>query len=99
MAKVEIDSIISEDHNVGEIYCLWGQFKISREEILNGVRFALLDCPHALVWTITYHQDRSMLIIHCTIDDREEGEEFIESIQEFVSDWKIGLGDALPESL
>jgi len=93
-----IDSVISENHNVGEIYCIWGQFKISREEIRNGVRFALLDCPHALAWTITFHEDRSMLVVHCTIDDQEEGNEFIESIQEFVSDWGIGLGNALLES-
>ncbi len=93
-----IDSVISENQNVGEIYCVWGQFKISREVIRNGVRFALQDCPHALTWTVTYHEDRSMLVVHCTIDDREEGNEFIESIQEFVSDWGIGLGNALLES-
>lgn len=93
-----IDSVISENHNVGEIYCVWGQFKISREVIRNGVRFALLDCPHALAWTITYHEDRNMLVVHCTIDDREEDKEFIESIQEFVSDWGIGLGNVLPGS-
>ena len=93
-----IDSVISENHNAGEIYCIWGQFKVSREEIRNGVRFALLDCPHALAWTITFHEDRDRLIIHCTIDDQEEGKEFIGSIQEFVSDWGIGLGHAIPES-
>lgn len=92
-----IDSVISENHNEGEIYCVWGQFKISRQVIRNGVRFALLDCPHALTWTITYHENRNMLVVHCTIDDREEDREFIESIQQFVSDWGIGLGNALPE--
>ena len=92
-----IDSVISEDHNEGEIYCVWGQFNISREVIRNGVRFALLDCPHAFAWTITYHEGRNMLVVHCTIDDREEDKEFIESIQEFVSDWGYGLGNALPD--
>ncbi len=93
-----IDSVISENINVGEIYCVWGQFTISRQVIRNGVRFALLDCPHALAWTITYREDQNMLVIHCTIDDREEGQEFIESIQEFISDWDIGLGNAIPKS-
>ncbi len=93
-----IDSVISDNHNVGEIYCLWGQFNISREVIRNGVRFALLDCPHALAWTITYHVDRKMLVVHCTIDDRDEDTEFIESIQEFVCDWGIGLDNAFPEN-
>ncbi len=93
-----IDSANSENHDAGEIYCVWGQFNISREVIRNGVRFALLDCPHALAWTITYHADRSRLVVHCTIDDREESEEFIESIREFVSDWGIGLSNAFPEN-
>jgi len=93
-----IDSAISDSHNLGEIYCVWGQFNISREVIRNGVRYALLDCPHALAWTITYHENRNMLVVHCTIDDREEGKELVESIQEFVSDWGFGLGNALPET-
>ena len=94
-----INSVISENHNVGEIYCVWGQFNISREVIRNGVRFALLDCPHALAWTITYHENRNMLVVHCTIDDREEDEEFVETIQQFASDWSLGLGNALPNKL
>ncbi len=92
-----IDSVISENQNMGEIYCIWGQFKIPRQVIRNGVRFALLDCPHALAWTITYHEDRNMLVVHCTIDDREEDQEFIESIQDFISDWGTGIGNAIPE--
>jgi hypothetical protein len=39
-----------------------------------------------------------MLVIHCTIDDREEEEEFFETIKEFVTDWGFGLGNALPEN-
>jgi len=93
-----INSVISEDHNVGEIYCIWGQFNISREVIRNGVRFALLDCPHAFAWTITYHEERNKLVVHCTIDDQEEEEEFIETIEQFASDWSLGLRDALPEN-
>jgi len=93
-----IDSVISDDHNAGEIYCVWGQFNISREIIRNGVRFALSDCPHAFAWTITYHEDRNMLVVHCTIDDREEDEEFVETIKEFVADWGFGLDHALPKS-
>ncbi|MDO9276168.1 MAG: hypothetical protein Q7T92_11545 [Lutibacter sp.] len=32
---------------------LWGEFNISYDKINGGVRFALLDCPNALAWTIT----------------------------------------------
>jgi len=91
-----IDSVIADNHDVGEIYCVWGQFDISRQPIRNGVRFALLNCPHAFAWTIAYHENRNMLVVHCTIDDREEDEEFIESIEEFVADWGIGLANILP---
>lgn len=93
-----IDSVISEDQNGGEIYCIWGQFNVSRELIKNGVRFALLNCPHALAWTITYHEDRAMLVVHCTIDDRKTDTELVESILLFMSDWRLGLSNAFPET-
>lgn len=93
-----IDSVVSDHRNEGEIYCVWGQFNISREVIKNGVRFALVDCPHAFAWTITYHEGRNVVVVHCTIDDQEEDEEFIETIREFAADWSYGLGNALPEN-
>ena len=86
-----IDTVISDSGNKGEIYCLWGQFAVSRDAIKKGVRFALLNCPHALAWTIAYHADHGKLVVHCTIDDREEEAEFIESIKWFVADWIKGL--------
>lgn len=92
-----IDSVISEHQNGGEIYCVWGQFTVSRQLIKNGVRFSLLNCPHALAWTITYHEERAMLVVHCTIDDREVDMEFLESILLFVSDWRLGLSNAFPD--
>ena len=93
-----IDTVISVARNKGEIYCVWGQFTISREPIKNGVRFALLNCPHALTWTVTYHAKRETLVVHCTIDDREEDQDFVESIEQFVSDWALGLENALRDS-
>ena len=88
-----IDTVISEKNNEGEIYCLWGQFNIKREAIKYGVRFSLLNCPHALAWSITYNQKAQEITIHCTIDKKEEDEDFIESIHEFVSDWETGLSN------
>ena len=64
----------------------------------NVVRFALLNYPHALAWTITYHEERAMLVVHCTIDDREVDTEFTESILVFISDWRFGLSNAFPEN-
>ena len=91
-----IDSVLSQSsENEGEIYCLWGQFNVARERIRNGVRFTLLNCPHALAWTVTYHASTQEVVIHCTIDKREEEEEFVESIQQFMADWAEGLEASL----
>jgi hypothetical protein len=93
-----IDSVISDNRSSGEIYCIWGQFDVSREELKNGVRSTFPDCPHAFAWTITYHPQRKMLVVHCTIDDRDEDPEFIETIEEFATDWGTGLRDALGQN-
>jgi len=89
-----IDSVISINNNEGEIYCLWGQFSVKQEVIKHGIRFSLLNCPHALSWTITHDQSAKKIIIHCTIDKKEEDKDFIDSINQFVSDWEMGLSDA-----
>ena len=91
-----IDTVIIEKNNQGEIYCLWGQFNIKRDTIKYGVRFSLLNCPHALSWTITHNQKTQGIIVHCTIDKKEEDKDFIESINQFVSDWEIGLSNVSP---
>jgi len=90
-----IHSVISAQNNQGEIYCLWGQFNIRYDIIKYGVRFSLLNCPHALAWSITYNAPLNELIIHCTIDKKDEDIDFIESIHQFINDWKIGLSKAL----
>ncbi len=81
--------------NKGDIYCLWGAFSLTREEIRYGVRFSLLNCPHALAWTVTFNEDSQNIIIHCTIDKTETDPDFVESIHEFVEDWSKGLAAAL----
>ena len=91
-----IDSVIAmHSQRSGEIYCIWGQFQVSREGIRNGVRIALLNCPHALAWTIAAKDEEEALVVHCTIDDRKAESEFVESIEQFVSDWEQGLRKAL----
>lgn len=90
-----IDNVISEQGNEAEIYCLWGAFNVRRDEIRNGIRFSLLNCPHALAWTITLKQASQQIVIHCTIDETEQEEEFIDSIDEFVHHWSQGIAQAL----
>ncbi len=86
-----IDTVISNKGNEGEIYCLWGLFNIRREVIKYGIRFTLLNCPHALAWTITINNQNKNIIIHCTIDKKEQEEEFIDSINQFIKDWSYGI--------
>lgn len=72
---------------------LWGEFQISYDKIKGGVRFALLDCPNGLQWTITtgYPPERSKIIIHATINRTQKPEEFLEEINEFLNEWETGL--------
>ncbi|PKP29298.1 MAG: hypothetical protein CVU01_00655 [Bacteroidetes bacterium HGW-Bacteroidetes-18] len=72
---------------------LWGEFNISYDKINGGVRFALLDCPNALAWTITvgFPPEQDKIILHCTINRSEKPMEFIEEIEEFLQEWEEGL--------
>ncbi len=90
-----IDSVAAHNENEAEIYCLWGLFNIRRDVIKYGVRFSLLNCPHALAWTITFNEASQKIIIHCTIDKTEEDPDFIESIHNFLADWSNGMARAL----
>ncbi len=86
-----ISTVTALEENEGDIYCLWGTFKVRREEIRYGVRFSLLNCPHALAWTITFNSESQNIIIHCTIDKTEQDPDFVESIHDFVEDWSDGI--------
>lgn len=90
-----IDTVISDRGNEGEIYCLWGEFNLRRDEIREGIRFSLLNCPHALAWTVTYDEAHQYLTIHCTIDETEQEKEFVDSIEAFATDWSQGITKAL----
>jgi hypothetical protein len=74
---------------------IWGEFTLSRHEIKGGLRFALIECPNALAWTITtgYPPDPNALILHLTINRLEKGQEFIEEINEVLDDMVEGLNE------
>ena len=67
---------------------IWGEFTLSRTAIKGGVRFALLECPNALCWTITtgYAPAPGSLVIHLTINRQEIKPEFMEELEEFLAD-------------
>ena len=62
--------------------CIWGNFKINKEIIKNGVIFTLPICPNALAWTITKERigGSDKILIHCTINKPEHEPDFIQSI-------------------
>jgi hypothetical protein len=87
-----IEKVLSQQGERGEIYCIWGEFKVHRELIRQGVRFTLPGCPNTLQWTITTAVDEpGMVRVHCTIEQTRHDSDFIESLQQFVEDWKHGL--------
>ena len=88
-----IEKVLSDATSSGEIYCVWGTFHTRREELCNGVRFSMPHCPNALQWTVTTgHQPNPQhTFIHATINRTEHDQDFIDSIQQFVNDWKAGL--------
>lgn len=90
-----IDKVLSDRNSEGEIYCIWGQFNIRRDLLESGVRFSLLNCLHALAWTVTYDAEREVVTVHCTIDKQEHDADFVESIEQFVDDWRDGLQKAI----
>lgn len=90
-----IQTVNKTGDDEGDIYCVWGAFDVRRQEIRYGVRFSLLNCPHALAWTITWHEKEQCIVIHCTIDEKEQDELFVDSIHEFVAAWSAGLSGRL----
>ena len=74
--------------NEAHIGSLCGEFTLQRTVIKGGLRFALLECPNALVWTITigYDNDEGSVMIHATINRKEKNQEFIDEIEEFLDD-------------
>jgi hypothetical protein len=88
-----IEKVLSDAKSSGEIYCVWGTFHANREDMRNGVCFSLPGCPNALQWTVTTgHQPNPLhTVIHATINRTEQDQDFIDSIRQFVDDWKAGL--------
>jgi hypothetical protein len=74
-----------EEADIGGI---WGEFTLTRSEIKGGLRFALLECPNALTWTITtgFPPDPNAIIIHLTINRQQKESSFIEEVEEFLDD-------------
>lgn len=90
-------SLEQAQENTVAIGGIWGEFTLSRSLIKGGLRFALDECPNALCWTVTagYPPARDAVVIHLTINRQQKQEEFLEEIEEFLSDHLACLGEYL----
>jgi hypothetical protein len=90
-----LDEPNEKEANIGGI---WGEFTLSRSEIKGGVRYALVECPNALCWTITtgYPPDPESVVVHLTINRLEKKEEFVEEINDFLDDMSANLKRLFP---
>ena len=91
-----INTVISDKKDRGIIYCIWGEHEVNREILKHGIRFSMPMCPNALAWSVTSKEKdgSNKTVIHCTTDTKINDDDFIESIQEFVSDWRTGIMNA-----
>lgn len=88
-----MEAVLSNEGKWGAVYCVWGEFRVHREVIRDGVRFTLPGCPNAVQWTITADNraQAGTVLIHATINQPDHDEDFVESLEQFVADWKNGL--------
>ena len=91
--STEIFVIGNQNKTEAEIGGIWGEFTLTRAIIRGGLRFALVECPNALTWTITtgINPNPDVIVIHLTINRQEQKESFIEEIEEFLDDQCICL--------
>lgn len=84
----EIFVIGDQTNSKADIGGIWGEFTLTRNCIRGGVRFALVECPNALAWTLTtgFEPDPNALIIHLTINRQQKAQSFLEEVEEFLDD-------------
>ncbi len=93
-----IDRVLVDEGERGEIYCAWGQFRVTREVLRYGVRFSLPSCESALQWSITAaRQEVGCVLVHLVLNRRDHDPEFIKVLNRFVDDWRQGLETGLTQ--
>ena len=96
----EIFVIGDQNKTEANIGGIWGEFTLTRTLIRGGLRFALLECPNALTWTITtgIQPDPDVIFIHSTINRQQQEDSFIEEIEEFLDDQSFCLQQYFKEN-
>ncbi|HEX5742319.1 MAG TPA: hypothetical protein VFY09_00295 [Flavobacteriaceae bacterium] len=89
--------VIDFEKDTANITGIWEEFTLKRDEIKGGVRFALVECPNALAWTITtgFPPVREHIVIHLTINRTEKEQHFIDELTAFLDDWESGFSKFL----
>ncbi|MCP5368273.1 MAG: hypothetical protein H6906_12245 [Hyphomicrobiales bacterium] len=92
-----VDEVVDDRGDTGTITCVWGEFEVARQAIRGGVRFTLPSCPNAFAWTVTtgLPPDPDAVVVHATINRPDHDPDFVESLEEFVADWRHGLAAGL----
>lgn len=92
---------IGEEQDECTIGSNWGEFQLRRDRIKGGVRFAMLDCPNALAWTITtgYPPKKDAIVVHLTINRTEKDSDFIEEVEALLEEVEDGLRNHLQPSI
>ena len=80
-------------NNKAGIGTFWGEFSLQKDDINGGLRFSLLECPNALAFTITtgFSPEPNKIIFHLTVNRLELNPVFIEEIEAFIEEWKVGI--------
>jgi len=87
-----IGEVLACKGDKGRVRCVFGEHKLHREMILDGVRFTLPLSGHALQWTVTATAGRPGAVrVHCSTNCREHDPAWIASLEEFLAGWKAGL--------
>ena len=97
----ELFVIGNQNTTEAEIGSVWGEFTLTRSLIRGGMRFALVECPNALAWTITtgIKPDPDVIVIHLTINRKEQTVDFIQEIEAFLDDQCSCLEQYLKEKI
>jgi hypothetical protein len=84
---------IKINNNKADIGTYWGEFTLQKDNIKGGLRFSLLECPNALAFTITTGllPEPDKIIFHLTVNKLELTPVFIEEIEVFIEEWKVGI--------
>lgn len=92
-----IDQVLSHEGDRGDIACLWGEMRVRRDVIRDGVRFSLPASPDAVQWTVT--AGNGGVTVHCTNNRPGDETDLLTALERFVTDWKRGLENGLPRAL